>query len=83
MMQVSKRAYQTICMVYVTAGSLSQKGTCRTQLWQLCRLDFLCEAEHFENPDAVPVHVNFVPLQAVTRGSRMSVVVVMPTFAES
>jgi PD-(D/E)XK nuclease superfamily len=51
-------------------------------LWQLDGFDLLGEAEHFESPDSVPVHVDFVPLQAVTRRGRMGMVVVVPAFAE-
>ena len=51
-------------------------------LWQLDGFDLLREAEHFESPDSIPVHVDFVPLQAVTGRSGMGMMIVVPSFPE-
>jgi len=44
-------------------------------------LNFLCEAELFEQPDAVVVDVELVPHEAVASAHWMGVVVVVPAFA--
>ena len=44
-------------------------------------LDFFREADFAEEPDAVVVDVELVPLEAVARADRMGVVVVVPAFA--
>jgi hypothetical protein len=41
-----------------------------------------CEANHLERQNAVPVHVDLVPLQTVTGGSGMRVMIVVPSFTE-
>jgi|SRR6185437_10010942 hypothetical protein len=51
-------------------------------IWQLDGFDLLREAEHFESPDSIPVHVDFVPLQAVTGRSGMGMMIVVPAFPE-
>src|ERR1700691_1011384 len=43
-------------------------------------LDFAGEADPFKKPDAQVVDVELVPLEAVARGDRMRMVVVVPAF---
>jgi hypothetical protein len=45
-------------------------------------LNLRSEAKHLERPNAVPVHVYLVPLQPVTGGSGMRMVIVVPSFAK-
>src|SRR5208282_6664033 len=40
------------------------------------------QSEFLQRPDAVPVHVDFIPGQAMTRGNRMRMMIVVPTFAK-
>ena len=44
-------------------------------------VDFLGDADFFQRPDDVPVEINFIPGQAVARGNRMRVMIVVPAFA--
>ena len=53
-------------------------GVCRIELRNL---DFFCEADFFEQPDAVVVDVELVPGEAVTSADGVGVVVVVPAFA--
>jgi hypothetical protein len=46
---------------------LDSRGFRRSELWQFDCLDLFGETEHFERPYSIPIHINFVPLQAVTR----------------
>src|SRR5579871_5387726 len=48
---------------------------------ELGDLDFFCEADLGEEPDAVVVDVELVPCEAVAGADRVSVVIVVPTFA--
>src|ERR1039458_10730748 len=48
---------------------------------ELGDLDFLGDAEFFEQPDAVVVGVELVPGEAVAAGGGMGVMVVVPSFA--
>ena len=45
-------------------------------------LDLRSEAKHLERPNAVPVHVYLVPLQPVTGGSGMRMMIVVPSFTK-
>src|SRR5271156_377525 len=47
----------------------------------LSDVDLPREADLLKQPDAVPVRIDFIPLQAVARGNRMRVVIVVPAFA--
>lgn len=49
-------------------------------LFAVC-VNVLCEAGHFEQADRDPVDVDLVPGQAVTCGTRVSMVVIVPAFA--
>src|ERR1039458_9375028 len=48
---------------------------------ELGDLDFLGDAEFFEQPDAVVVGVELIPGEAVAAGGGMGVMVVVPSFA--
>src|SRR5579864_7390174 len=45
-------------------------------------LDMFGEAEQLERPDAVPIHVYFVPLQTVAGRGGIGVMIVVPALAE-
>src|SRR5271165_1413344 len=49
---------------------------------ELDAFDVPSEADGLEGVDAVPIHVEFIPLQAVTRGLRRIVMVIVPAFAK-
>ena len=51
-------------------------------LVQFYPLDIPGQTQGFERPDAVPVHVDFIPPEAVLRCRRMRVVIVVPAFAK-
>jgi hypothetical protein len=53
------------------------------QVREFVALNIVREAEGSQSPNAIPVHVNLIPSQAVTGGLRNSVMVVVPAFAES
>src|SRR5207253_271747 len=40
------------------------------------------QSKFLQRPDAVPVHVDFVPLQAMPRGDRMRMMIVVPAFTK-
>ena len=46
-------------------------------------MDAGSKSELLENPDGVPVDVNFVPLQPVSSRNRVGVMIVMPTISET
>ena len=52
------------------------------QISQLHPLDIPRQPERLQRPDAVPVHIDFVPGEAVLRRRRMRVVVVVPAFSK-
>ena len=45
-------------------------------------LNLLSEAKHLEHPNAVPVHVYFIPLEPMTRRSGMRMMIVVPSFTK-
>src|SRR5579863_2881463 len=47
------------------------------------QLDIPSQAERTEDGDSVPVYVELIPGEAVTRGLRREVMIVVPAFAES
>ena len=64
-------------IVLTSAGGLFPHRLC-----QLYRVDLGGETEHLKHPNPVPVDINFVPLQAVTRRRWVGMMVVVPPFAE-
>src|SRR5579862_65986 len=48
----------------------------------LLQLDVPGETEGAQDGDAVPVHIKFIPGEAVTRGLRCEMMIVVPAFAE-
>jgi len=44
--------------------------------------DLRCETNHLERPNAIPVHVYLVPLQAVPGRSGMRMMIVVPSFTK-
>src|SRR5579862_2356182 len=55
----------------------------RGQLRQAHTIDVPCQTNFFQNPNTVPVDVELIPGKAMPRRDRMSVMVVVPAFAES
>src|ERR1700730_4450463 len=51
--------------------------------WQLRQFDVPGKTEFLQRRDSVPVHVNFVPGQAMLSSLRRGVVIVMPAFPKS
>src|ERR1700722_5081688 len=64
-------------IVLTGAGGLFPHRLC-----QLYRVDLGGETEHLKHPNPVPVDINLVPLQAVTRRRWVGMMVVVPPFAE-
>ncbi len=54
----------------------------RFQRFQLDSLDIPSEAEFGQCEDAVPIHIDFIPLESMARGLGRVVVVVVPAFAK-
>ena len=50
---------------------------------KLWKLDIPGQAERSECGDAVPIHIEFVPGEAVTRGLWRGMVIIVPALAES
>jgi len=46
------------------------------------QLYFFSESELYQHPDGDPVHIELMPLQPVPCRTRMSMMIVMPAFAE-
>jgi hypothetical protein len=46
-------------------------------------MDIRCKSKLLENPDAVPVEVDFVPLQTVPSRDRVGMMIVVPALPES
>ena len=51
--------------------------------WQLGFMDMGRKSELLENPDGVPVEVDFIPLQPVPGRNRVGMMVVMPPISET
>src|ERR1700680_4994728 len=64
-------------IVLTSAGGLFPHRLC-----QLYRVDLGGETEHLKHPNPVPVDINFVPLQAVTRRRWVGMMCVVPPSAE-
>jgi hypothetical protein len=62
------------------AERLCDNGFCRREVGAI---NLAGEAKLGEQPDDVPVGVDFIPSKAVARGNRVSVVIVVPAFAPS
>src|SRR4029077_8633927 len=63
-------------------GLRGRQASPREQWRQLRELDLLGEPEQLKHPDPVPIHVYLVPPQAVSGGSGMRMMVVVPAFAK-
>jgi hypothetical protein len=67
--------------LFCCAGGLDDAGGFGVLGIELGDLDFFGEADFAEEPDAVVVDVELVPLEAVARADRVGVMVVVPAFA--
>src|SRR6266567_2557353 len=53
------------------------------QLRELHAIDVPRQAKFFEGPNAIPVQIEFIPLQAMTGGNWVSVMIIVPPFAKA
>lgn len=44
--------------------------------------DSPCQSQKLQNTNAVPVEIDFIPGEPVSRGARMGMVIVVPAFTE-
>src|ERR1043166_7903991 len=49
---------------------------------QLFGFDLSGKAKHLERPDPVPVHVNFIPSETVTRRCGVGMMIIVPALTE-
>jgi hypothetical protein len=61
---------------------IANQGWLWRQLIELDFVDMARQAQFLQRPDAVPVHVDFIPFQSMARGNRVRVVIVVPALAE-
>src|ERR1700674_2172477 len=50
---------------------------------QLYTVNVPGQPQLLKHPDAIPVDVDFIPLQAMSRGNRVRVMIVVPTLSKS
>src|SRR5467141_671215 len=77
-----RRPPRSTLFPYTTLFRSPRQGGLRRKPVEIDLIYMPGQSEFLQRPDAVPVHIDFVPFQAVPRGNRMRMMIVVPAFTK-